>query len=55
VFDGADSEKAGIGKGALSATPSVNAVAIERHFVTAKMLKSTFSGADIETQFHHHH
>jgi hypothetical protein len=51
VFDGAESEKAGIDKGTLSATPSVNAIAIECRFVNANMLNSTSCGADIETHF----
>src|ERR1700730_12444096 len=43
VCDGAESENAGIDKGILSATPSVNAIAIETRFVNAIMLSSTLA------------
>ena len=51
VCDGAESENAGIDKGILSATPSVNAIAIETRFVNAIMLNSISRGADIGSHF----
>jgi hypothetical protein len=47
VFDKAEAEKAGTDKGTLSATPSVNAIAVETRFVNANTLSLHFSvGAD---------
>jgi hypothetical protein len=42
VFDGAGAEKAGTDKGTLSATPSVNAIAVETRFVNANTLSLHF-------------
>jgi hypothetical protein len=51
VFGGAESENAGTDKGILSATPSVNAIAIETRFVNADMLASISPAADIGSHF----
>jgi hypothetical protein len=56
VFDKAEAEKAGTDKGTLSATPSVNAIAVETRFVNANTLSLHFSvGADIGSAFRQHH
>jgi hypothetical protein len=44
-------EKAGIDKGTLSVTPSVNAIAIEARFVNANMLNSVSRRPDIGSHF----